>query len=86
METIRLKCKYCNKELEGHASKTVCCGCPNFTTIKDNSKISAINLSDVVMLNYMKKKEDKNVLTKEDIAWQESRRQRRIRKLDFEIR
>ena len=26
------------------------------------------------------------LLTKEDIAWQEERKQRKIRKLDFEIR
>jgi hypothetical protein len=86
MENIRVKCKYCNKELEGHSSKTICCGCPNMTTIKSNNNISAVNLSDVVMLNNISKKENKTFLTKDDIAWQESRRQRKVKKLDFEIR
>ena len=31
-------------------------------------------------------KEDKNVLSDADIAWQEERRKRKIRKMDFEIR
>ena len=56
------------------------------TTIKSNNNISAVNLSDVVMLNNISKKENKTFLTKDDIAWQESRRQRKVKKLDFEIR
>ena len=54
------------------------------TTIRGD-KISAVDLSQVVMLNsYTSKKE--NVLTQEDIRWQEERRQRKVRKLNFEIR
>jgi hypothetical protein len=48
-------------------------------------KISAVDLSRIVMLNSIQK-EQKNVLTSQDIAWQEARRQRKVRKLDFEIR
>ena len=54
------------------------------TTIRGD-KISAVDLSQVIMLNsYTSKKE--NVLTQEDIRWQEERRQRKVRKLNFEIR
>ena len=68
----------------GHPSKAISCGCPNMTTIRGD-KISAVDLSQVVMLNsYTSKKE--NVLTQEDIRWQEQRRQRKVRKLDFEVR
>jgi hypothetical protein len=34
----------------------------------------------------MSTKEKSGVLTSQDIAWQEARRQRKVRKLDFEVR
>jgi hypothetical protein len=49
-------------------------------------KISAVDLSNVVMLNSIHTKERLGVLTEEDLAYQESRRQRKVRRLDFEIR
>ena len=79
-----VRCKDCNKEITSHPSKTQCCGCPNMMTVKGDS-ISALDLSRVVMVNSTQK-EQKNVLTSQDIAWQEARRQRKVRKLDFEIR
>jgi hypothetical protein len=50
--------------------------------------ITANDLSRVVMVSYNSNNDKKNssFLTKEDIAWQEARRQRKVRKLDFEIR
>ena len=84
MDTIKVRCRSCGKELIGHPSKAVSCGCSNMTTIRGD-KISAVDLSQVVMLNsYTSKKE--NVLTQEDIRWQEERRQRKVRKLNFEVR
>jgi len=38
------------------------------------------------MLNSYRSETKKGVLTSEDIAWQEARRQRKVRKLDFEVR
>ena len=49
-------------------------------------KISALDLSKVVMLNSIHIKEKSSVLTDEDLAYQESRRQRKVRRLDFEVR
>ena len=49
-------------------------------------KISALDLSKLVMLNSIHTKEKSGVLTSEDIAWQETRRQRKVKRLDFEIR
>ena len=84
MDTIKVRCRSCGKELIGHPSKAVSCGCSNMTTIRGD-KISAVDLSQVIMLNsYTSKKE--NVLTQEDIRWQEERRQRKVRKMNFEVR
>ena len=70
--------------MEGHPSKTVSCGCPNMASIRGD-KISAVDLSQIVMLNsYTSKKE--NILTSEDLSYQEQRRKRKVRKLDFEVR
>jgi hypothetical protein len=85
MEIIKVRCKNCNRELEGHTTKTVSCGCSNMTTIR-GEKISALDLSKVVMLNNYKEEKKKNFLTQEDVAWQQARRDRKVRKLDFEIR
>jgi hypothetical protein len=86
MDNIRIRCKSCNRELEGISTKTVSCGCHNMATIVNNSRITALDLNQIVMLNLVNKKEKNNVLTHEDIAWQESRRQRKVRRLDFEVR
>jgi uncharacterized protein YnzC (UPF0291/DUF896 family) len=48
--------------------------------------ISALDLSRVIMLNSLSSKSKTGFLTNDDIAWQEARRQRKVRKLDFEVR
>ena len=85
MENLRIRCKLCNREIEGHPTKTSACGCSNMATIRGD-KISALDLSKVVMLNSMYTKEKSGVLTNEDLAFQEERRQRKIKRLDFEVR
>ena len=82
---ISIRCKDCNKEITGHQSKTITCGCPNMATIRGD-KISALDLSRIVMLNSIQKEQKSNVLTSQDIAWQEARRQRKVKRLDFEVR
>ena len=85
MENIKIRCRSCGKELEGHPSKTVSCGCPNMATIRGD-KISAVDLSNVVMINSYQPKNKKGVLSTEDILWQEQRKQRKVRKMNFETR
>lgn len=85
MENIKIRCRSCGKELEGHPSKTVCCGCPNMATIRGD-KISAVDFSKIVMLNSYQSKNKKSVLSQEDILWQEQRKQRKVRKMNFEVR
>ena len=55
------------------------------TTIKGDS-VTARDLSLVVMLNAPTERSKKGVLSDQDILWQEERRKRKVRKLDFEIR
>ena len=79
---LSVRCKECGTELVS-TSRTQVCGCPNMMTITDDA-VSAINLKKVVM-NRLDKKEDEG-LTSQDLEWQEKRRRRKVRRLDFEIR
>tara|TARA_R100000008_G_scaffold1390_1_gene1139 strand:+ start:475 stop:642 length:168 start_codon:yes stop_codon:yes gene_type:complete len=54
------------------------------TTVKGDS-VTARDLSLVVMLNSGVNME-RDSLTPGDLQWQEERRKRKVRKLDFEIR
>ncbi len=80
---LKVLCKECNKELVS-SSKPQACGCPNKMIVCDD-KISAVDLSHVliVKLNDVPKEP---TLSSEDIAWQQSRKKRKVRKLDFEVR
>jgi hypothetical protein len=49
-------------------------------------KISAVDLKQVVMLNVIKQTPKTNVLKPEDLVFQEERRNRKVRKLEFEVR
>ena len=79
---ITVRCKQCNRELTS-SPKVQSCGCPNQMRLIDD-KVGAIDLDKVVMVSY--NKEQKNVLSSSDLAYQEERRKRKIRKLDFDVR
>ena len=78
-----VKCKVCGKELRS-TTKVQCCGCPNMMKVVDD-KVGAVNLDEVILIS-SDYKEKKSKLSASDMAWQESRRKRKVRKLDFEIR
>ena len=81
-----VRCRECNKELSSHPTKTKCCGCPNMTTVRGDN-VSALDLSRVIMIDSGKKRKDgNNVLSPQDLSFQEERRKRKVRKMDFEIR
>ena len=82
-----VRCRDCSKEISSHGNQTQSCGCPNMTTVKGDS-VTAVDLSRVVMIRSTTKKElkTKDVLTTQDLAFQEERRKRKVRKLDFEVR
>tara|TARA_R100001594_G_scaffold141628_1_gene187797 strand:- start:333 stop:575 length:243 start_codon:yes stop_codon:yes gene_type:complete len=79
---LTVRCKECNVELMS-SSKTQVCGCPNMMTLTGDA-VSARDL-DMVVITRMNKKESEG-LTSQDLAWQEDRRKRKVRRLDFEIR
>ena len=85
MDSLKIKCRSCGKELEGRSGRSYSCGCPNMTTIKGDS-VTARDLSQVIMLTTPHKEVGRGVLQPEDIKWQEERRKRKVRRLDFEIR
>lgn len=82
---IVVRCKDCNRELTSNSPKYQCCGCSNMMTVRGDS-VSAVDLSRVVMVNSDQNNQKKNFLTAQDIAWQEERKKRKVRRLDFEIR
>ena len=85
MEKIKVRCRSCGKEVEGAAGRAVSCGCPNRVTVVGDV-ISATDMDKVVMLNSYGLNKEKDGLTDQDLQWQEQRRRRKVRRLDFEIR
>jgi len=81
-----VRCKSCGKELSSNNGRSQCCGCPNMTSIVGD-KITAVDLSQAVIVKMrVDDKSNETSLSSSDVAWQESRRKRKVRKLDFEIR
>ena len=81
-----VRCRDCQKEITSHTTKSQSCGCPNMMTVKGDS-VSALDLCHVVMISSdVKKKKEDGVLSPQDLSFQEERRKRKVRKLDFEIR
>ena len=80
-----VKCKDCGREVAGNQSRTVSCGCENMTTVKGDV-ITAKNLDRVIIIKNNSTEPGRSGLSSEDIAWQESRKRRKVRKMDFEIR
>ena len=77
---IVVRCKDCNTEVVDGKS----CGCSNMVTVKGDV-VSAIDLTRTIMVRSNKVGE-KTALSAEDLAYQEQRRKRKVRKLDFETR
>ena len=80
---IVVRCKQCNTEVKSN-SQTKTCGCPNMLTVTGDT-FSAVDLTSVIVVRSNQDKQ-KDGLTSQDLAWQEERRKRKVRKLDFDIR
>ena len=81
---IVVRCKECGTELTS-SSKVQFCGCPNQMRVVDD-KVGAVNLDKVVMVsNNMERKIDSH-FSKEELQYQEERRRRRVRRIQFEER
>lgn len=81
---ITVRCKVCKKEITS-STKSQCCGCPNMMTVVDDT-VTSVDLSKVIMVRSSGSKKTKGVLSRDDLAFQEARRQRKVRRLDFEER
>ena len=81
-----VRCRECQKEITSHPSQSHSCGCPNMMTVKGDS-VTAVDLTKVVMIRSdMTRKKDDGVLSPQDLSFQEERRKRKVRKMDFEVR
>ena len=81
---ITIRCKECKTELTS-SSKIQFCGCPNQMRVVDD-KVAANDLDKVVMVsNNLERKIDSH-FSREELAYQESRRRRKVRRLDFDER
>ena len=82
---IKVRCKECGKELTSDAGKTLACGCPNMMTLKGDV-VTAVDLNNVIMIRSNEEPPLSQGLTSQDLQWQEERRKRKVRKLNFEVR
>ena len=81
-----VRCKDCSKELSSHGNQTQSCGCPNMTTVKGDS-VTAVDLSKVLMVqSAQKESKQQSLFSPQELQFQEERRKRKVRKLDFEVR
>jgi len=81
---ITIRCKECKTELTS-SGKIQFCGCPNQMSIVDN-KIGAKDLDKVVMVsNNVENKIDSH-FSRSELLYQEERRKRKVKRLDFEVR
>ena len=80
-----VRCRDCNKEITSQPSQSRSCGCPNMMTVKGDS-VSAVELCRVVVISSDKNLKKEGVLSPQDLSFQEERRKRKVRKMDFEIR
>ena len=81
---IVVRCKQCNKEISSLENQTRSCGCPNMMTVTGDI-LTASDLSQTIIVRRTQK-EEKDKLTSQDLEWQEQRRKRKVRRLDFETR
>ena len=81
---ITVRCKECGKEISTNSGKTISCGCPNMATL-NGDRLTAVDLNKVVMVRSNEEKGSTG-FTSQDLQWQEERRKRKVRKLNFEVR
>ena len=81
---ITVRCRECNREVSSVSSQSKSCGCPNMVTVKGDT-VTAVDLNRTVMVS-SNNSNIKSGLTSQDLQWQEERRKRKVRRIDFETR
>ena len=78
---IVVRCKDCGVEVTNQSGS---CGCPNMVRVSEDT-VTAVDLTRTIMVRSNQAKQ-KAALSLDDLAFQEKRRKRKVRKLDFEVR
>ncbi len=81
---ITVRCKECKTELTS-SSKLQFCGCTNQMSLLGN-KVGAKDLDMVVMVTNDVERKINSHFSREELLYQEERRRRKVRRLDFEVR
>ena len=81
---ITVRCKECNTELTS-SNKIQTCGCPNQMSLVDN-KVGALDMNKVVLITHNRESKIDSHFSREERAYQEAKRKRKVRRLDFEVR
>ena len=81
---ITVRCKECKTELTS-SSKMQFCGCPNQMSLLEN-KVGAKDLDKVVMVTNNVERKITSHFSREELLYQEERRRRKVKRLDFEVR
>ena len=79
---ITVRCKDCNKEVTNESGS---CGCPNMVRVSNNV-VTAIDLTRTIMVQSHQPEKKSQGLSSQDLQWQEQRRKRKVRKLNYEVR
>ena len=85
MESIRVRCRSCGKEVSAQTGKTSSCGCSNMVTVSGDT-ISANDMSKVELLQFNKNVKNSSLFSSDELKYQEDRRKRKVRKMTFEER
>ena len=80
---LLVRSKNCGTEIAS-SKKPQCCGCSNQMIVSEDT-VSAKDLSNVIMVNHIHGIEETS-LSKKEIEWQENRKRRKVKRLDFEVR
>jgi hypothetical protein len=82
---LKIRCLDCNVEVQAKPGQYSVCGCPNMATIRGDN-ISAVDLSRIIIVSNGVQNKKNTVLSQTDLAWQEERKRRGVRKMIFEER
>jgi hypothetical protein len=82
---LKIRCLDCNTEVQAKPGQYAVCGCSNMATIRGEN-ISAVDLSRIIIVSNGTQNKKNNVLSQTDLAWQEERKRRGVRKMVFDER
>ena len=80
-----VRCNACGKDLTSEGNKIVSCGCSNMTSIHGET-VSANDMSKVILLQSNKTVKKTSLFSPQELEYQEARRRRGVRRLQFDER